>query len=84
MQSKSYAVGTDNEVRDGDKTDNSKYYYEQSKKSADDSKEYYEQIKDLIDNGSTGSGTGKSNILYYDTYEEFKADLDAGRSQMRL
>ncbi len=78
MQSKSYAVGTDNEVRDGDKTDNSKYYYEQSKKSADDSKEYYEQIKDLIDNGSTGSGTGKSNILYYDTYEEFKADLDAG------
>lgn len=78
MQSKSYAVGTDNEVRDGDKTDNSKYYYEQSKKSADDSKEYYEQIKDLIDNGSSGGGTGSSNILYYDTYEEFRTALDAG------
>lgn len=60
MQSKSYAVGTDNEVRDGDKTDNSKYYYE--------------QIKDLIDSGLAGS-----NILYYDTYEEFKTDLDAGK-----
>lgn len=92
MQSKSYAVGTDNEVRDGDKTDNSKYYYEQSKKSADDSKshaddsknyaddskEYYEQIQDLINNSSASGGTGSSNILYYDTYGEFKADLDAG------
>lgn len=29
--SKSYAVGTDNEVRANDKTDNAKYYYEQSK-----------------------------------------------------
>ena len=30
--SKSYAIGTDNAVRDGDSTDNSKYYSEQSKK----------------------------------------------------
>lgn len=60
MMSKSYAVGTENEVRDGDKTDNSKYYYE--------------QVQSLIDNGLSGS-----NILYYDTYEEFKADLNAGK-----
>lgn len=30
--SKSYAVGTNGEVRDGDATDNSKYYYEQAKR----------------------------------------------------
>lgn len=81
MMSKSYAVGTENEVRDGDKTDNSKFYYEQSKKSADNAKEYYNQIQSLINSGSIGGGggTGNANILYYDTYEEFKADLDAGK-----
>ena len=29
--SKSYAVGTDNNIRDNDRTDNAKYYYEQSR-----------------------------------------------------
>jgi len=79
MLSKSYAIGTDNEVRDGDKTDNSKFYYEESKKAADDSKKYYDEILSLINGGSTGGGTGNSNILYYDTYNEFKADLDTGK-----
>lgn len=42
MLSKSYAVGTDNEVRKGDAKDNSKYYYE--------------QIKELYDSGKIGNG----------------------------
>lgn len=32
LLSKSYAVGTNDEVRDGDSTDNAQYYYEQSKR----------------------------------------------------
>ena len=32
MGSKSYAVGTDDEIREGDSTDNAKYYYEQTKR----------------------------------------------------
>jgi len=42
MLSKSYAVGTNNEVREGDTKDNSKYYYE--------------QIKGLLDSGKIGNG----------------------------
>lgn len=60
LLSKSYAVGTENEVREGDAKDNSKYYYE--------------QIKGLLDSGEIGNG----KILYFDTYEEFKKELDAG------
>lgn len=54
--SKSYAVGTDDVVRDGDSTDNSKYYCEQSKKNADsskdnadESKEYHDKIEKLLE-----------------------------------
>lgn len=61
MLSKSYAVGTDGEVRKGDAKDNSKYYYE--------------QIKGLYDSGKIGNG----KILYFETYEEFKKELDAGK-----
>lgn len=61
LLSKSYAVGTENEVREGDAEDNSKYYYE--------------QIKGLLDSGEIGNG----KILYFDTYEEFKQELDAGK-----
>ena len=32
LLAKSYAVGTDGEAREGDGTDNSKYYYEQSRR----------------------------------------------------
>ena len=42
LLSKSYAVGTENEVREGDAEDNSKYYYE--------------QIKELLDSGVIGNG----------------------------
>lgn len=34
--SKSYAVGTDGEIREDDSTDNAKYYYQQSKRIYDD------------------------------------------------
>lgn len=34
--SKSYAVGTDGEIREDDNTDNAKYYYQQSKRIYDD------------------------------------------------
>lgn len=76
LLSKSYAIGTEGEVREGDATDNSKYYYELSKESANDSKSYYEQLQNLIDSGEIGNGN--ANILYYETYEEFKTDFDAG------
>lgn len=42
MLSKSYAVGTNNEIRKGDASDNSKYYYE--------------QIKEMLDSGEIGNG----------------------------
>lgn len=58
--SKSYAIGTGNEMRENDDTDNSKYYYE--------------QVKNLINSNSFKN----ANILYYETYTEFKKDLDAG------
>ena len=61
LLSKSYAVGTENEVREGDAEDNSKYYYE--------------QIKGLLDSGEIGNG----KILYFDTYEEFRQELGAGK-----
>lgn len=43
--SKSFAIGTDNQVREGDATDNSKYYSLQSQNSATSSAEYYEKVK---------------------------------------
>lgn len=48
--SKSYAVGTEGAVREGDATDNSKYYSEQSKASADESKTYLAKVEQAGDN----------------------------------
>lgn len=47
--SKSYAVGTEGQVREGDVTDNSKYYSEQSKASADTSKTYLTKVEQAGD-----------------------------------
>lgn len=47
--SKSYAVGTEGAVREGDATDNSKYYSEQSKASADESKTYLTKVEQAGD-----------------------------------
>jgi len=64
--SKSYAVGTDNEVRKGDAKDNSKYYYEQIKELIDSGKigngkilyfETYEEFKKELDNGKIDNET---------------------------
>lgn len=43
--SRSYAVGTEGQVREGDATDNSKYYSLQSQNSATSSAEYYKKVK---------------------------------------
>lgn len=47
--SKSYAIGTENTVRDNDETDNSKYYSEQSKNSADKSEELLGKVEQAGD-----------------------------------
>ena len=46
LLSKSYAIGTENTVRDGDATDNSKYYCEQAKGYSDEILD----LKDVISN----------------------------------
>ncbi len=57
--SQSYAVdGTG--LRDGEKTDNSKYYYEQAKS-------IYENFV------SSGGSSSDANILYFETYDEYTA-----------
>lgn len=43
--SKSYAVGTENEVRENDSTDNAKYYKEQAEINASNALEYSEQAE---------------------------------------
>lgn len=55
--SKSYSIGTDDEVRDGDSTDNSKYYYEQT--------------RDLIENINFGNGNVIYYELYDDFLDDY-------------
>lgn len=43
--SESYAVGTDNEIRENDSTDNAKYYKEQAELNADNALEYSENAQ---------------------------------------
>lgn len=47
--SRSYAVGTENTIRDGDATDNAKSYSEKAKASADESKENLEKVEQAGD-----------------------------------
>lgn len=63
-EAKSYAVG-DTGIREGENTDNSKYYYE--------------TIKTLIENGGIGTEEKPANIKYYPTYGEFKTDFADGK-----
>lgn len=63
-EAKSYAVG-DTGIREGENTDNSKYYYE--------------IIKTLIENGGIGTEEKPANIKYYPTYGEFKTDFADGK-----
>lgn len=63
-EAKSYAVG-DTGIREGENTDNSKYYYE--------------TIKTLIENGGIGTEKKPANIKYYPTYGEFKTDFADGK-----
>lgn len=63
-EAKSYAVG-DTGIREGENTDNSKYYYE--------------IIKALIENGGIGTEEKPANIKYYPTYGEFKTDFADGK-----
>ena len=63
-EAKSYAVGGTG-IREGENTDNSKYYYE--------------TIKTLIENGGIGTEEKPANIKYYSTYGEFKTDFADGK-----
>lgn len=63
-EAKSYAVGGTG-IREGENTDNSKYYYE--------------TIKTLIENGGIGTEEKPANIKYYPTYGEFKTDFADGK-----
>lgn len=65
--SQSYAVdGTG--LRDGEKTDNSKYYYEKAK-------EIYDK---LSDSGDTSTSSSNANILYFETYDEYNTAKQKG------
>lgn len=57
LLSKSYAVGTDNTVRENDSTDNAKSYAEQSKNNLDTCKRYTEEIKKISDAIDTKVGS---------------------------
>lgn len=65
--SKSYAVGTEGVVREGDATDNSKYYSEQSKTSADTSKSYLTKVEqagtDAVDKINDALALVKPNFV---------------------
>lgn len=63
-EAKSYTVGGTG-IREGENTDNSKYYYE--------------TIKTLIENGGIGTEEKPANIKYYPTYGEFKTDFADGK-----
>ncbi len=59
--SRSYAVGTGNEVRDGDATDNSKYYCEKSARHAREAAEAASNVKDSeLSASGHDSNAGKS------------------------
>lgn len=58
--SRSYAVGTDDEVRDGDSTDNSKYYYEQT--------------RELIKGSGFGNGNILYYETYDEFLEDYNSD----------
>lgn len=65
--SESYAVGTEGAVREGDATDNSKYYSEQSKASADESKTYFAKVEQAgeaaVDKINDALNVAKPNFL---------------------
>lgn len=71
--SRSYAIGTENTVRDGDETDNSKYYSEQSKNSADESKLYLEKVEQAGDDA-----VDKINNAFDVQSPEFFVDISTG------
>lgn len=48
--SKSYAIGTDDQIRPGDSTDNSKYYCNAAKTAKEECREYKDSIASNIDN----------------------------------
>ncbi len=60
--SKSYAVG-DTGVRDGENTDNSKYYSEQANTSASSAKTHMDNAKKYMNNASTYMNTAKSYAI---------------------
>ena len=67
--SKSYAVGTNGEVREEDATDNAKHYYEQSKQSETNTHEYMETAK---------TESEKATVLVEDEIEGAKNGAFAG------
>lgn len=71
--SESYAVGTKGAVREGDATDNSKYYSEQSKASADKSKTYLTKVEKAGDDA-----VGKINDALNIAKPNFLTDLATG------
>lgn len=71
--SESYAVGTEGAVREGDATDNSKYYSEQSKASADESKAYLGKVEQAGDDA-----VGKINDALNVAKPDFLMDLATG------
>ncbi len=63
LLAKSYAVGTDNEVREDDKTDNAKYYKKLAEEARDKAKEYSDSAYETVVNAANNVTLNISNQL---------------------
>lgn len=78
--SESYAVGTNNEIRENDSIDNAKYYKEQSEINADNTLQYSENAKTSANNAdSSAINAQKSEIASKTSEQNAKASEVAAK-----
>lgn len=70
--SKSYAVGTDGEVRQDDATDNSKFYSELAQKLTDEAQKLLDQAQKIVAAASAGALVPAGTVAFEDLPDEPK------------